>query len=99
MPNYLWAAGVISAAGFKLSSTGRNTWSVTKLATGNYSISWTPAHPLGLYYNVQLTGQGCNVFVRGCGGPLTSTSFQALSYLVGTITLADCIFSFSILAT
>ena len=44
MPSYLWAAGVVSAAGVKMSSTGQNTWSVTKLGTGNYSISWTTAH-------------------------------------------------------
>ena len=82
-----------------MSSTGQNTRSVTKLGTGNYSTSWTTAHPLGLYYNLQVSGQGCNVFVRGSGGVLTSTSFQVLSYLAGTTTINDCIFSCSILAS
>ena len=50
MPGYMWAAGTVSATGTKLSGTGQMSWTVARVSTGIYTISWTTAHPLGANY-------------------------------------------------
>ena len=39
MPGYMWAAGLVSAAGTKMSGTGQTSWTVSRVSTGIYIIS------------------------------------------------------------
>ena len=85
MPGYMWAAGMVSATGSKLSGTGQMSWTVSRVSTGIYTITWGTAHPLGANYIVTLTAQGLMSMIRNTVVP-TSLSFQVVLYKIGTTT-------------
>ena len=96
MPGYMWAAGVVSAAGTKITGTGQVVWTVTRVSTGIYSITFPTPHPLGANYIISIVAQGLWGMIRNTIAP-TSTSFQVVTYTVGT-TVSDGVFHFSVLA-
>ena len=101
MPGYMWAAGLVSATGTKITGTGQVAWTVARTASqaaGVYTITFPTAHPLGGNYIINVSAQGLWGMLRNTIVP-TSTSFQVVTYTVGTSTAADGIFSFMVLAS
>ena len=99
MPGYLFCAGLVSATGTKITSTGQVTWSSSLVSTGYYLITFTTSLPLGVNYIVTLAGQGTWINIRGSGYAPTSTTFQVASYQIGTLTLQNAPFNFMVLAS
>ena len=100
MPGYMWAAGLVSATGTNITGTGQVAWTVARTAgqaAGVYTITFPTAHPLGANYIVNVTAQGLWGMIRNAVAP-TSTSFQVVTYTVGTTTVSDCVFHFSVLS-
>ena len=93
MPGCMFAAGLVSAAGSKISGTGQVVWTVSLISTGYYLITFPTAHPLGANYIANVTAQGCWTTIRGSSYAPTSTTFQLASYQIGTTTLQNCVFS------
>ena len=98
MPGYMWAAGVVSATGTKITGTGQVVWTVARVSTGIYTITFPTAHPLGANYIIGLVPQGVWGMIRNAVAP-TLTSFQVVTYTIGTGTVSDGIFHFSVLAS
>ena len=101
MPGFLFCAGVVSATGTKLTSTGQVSFSVARLfgqAAGIWVITFASAHPLGANYVVTLTPRNSAAYI--CFNPApTSTTFTVTLVAPGTATPAvDAIFSFMVLA-
>ena len=77
MPGYMWAAGLVSATGTKVTGTGQVAWTVARTAgqaTGVYTITFPTAHPCGANYIVTISAQGNLGYIRNTPAP-TSTSF------------------------
>ena len=98
MPGYTFCSGLVSAAGVKTTSTGQVSYTSSRTSAGLYVITFGSAHPLGANYIVNVTAQGSLVTIRNTVLP-TSTSFQVVSYTLGTVTSVDSIFSFMVLAS
>ena len=101
MSGYMFAAGTVSATGTKITGTVQVAWTVARTAgqaAGVYTITFPTAHPLGGNYIVNVSAQGLWGMLRNAVLP-TSTSFQVVTYTVGTSTAADGIFSFMVLAS
>jgi hypothetical protein len=98
--NPFWVAGKVSANGNAIiTNKGRYECTTYKTGTGFYTIYPPTNKPFpDTNYIVQLTCQvdGSNATVRVVHGSLSTTSFQAMTYLAGQV--ADCIFHFSVLA-
>ena len=94
----MWVAGLVSATGEKSAQTGQVSWSVSHASTGIYIITFASAHPLGANYIVNVSAYANWGYVRTAVAP-TSTTFQVATYLFGTTTLQDSIFSFMVLAS
>ena len=102
MPGYLFAAGLVSSTGTKLTSSGQVSWSVAITSgypVGAWQITFASAHPLGSNYIVTLTGQGCTSFISTGTYAPTSTKFTLVTCTNATTTLSDCPFSFMVLAS
>ena len=72
MPGYMFAAGYVSAAAGKVSSTGQVSWTVARSAgqsVGVYTITSSIAHPLGAKYILNLTAQGAMAVIRNAVVP------------------------------
>ena len=65
-------------------------------AAGGDTVTFGTAHPLGAAYIVILSGQ-YNLAVLN--GGVSASSFKVMTYTVGTSTLADSVFHFSVLAS
>ena len=77
MLGYLFCAGLVSATGTKLTSTGQVGYTLARLsvyAAGVWTITFASAHPLGANYIVTTTGRGTFTYVSTAVTP-TSTSF------------------------
>ena len=103
MPGYLFCAGLVSATGTKLTSTGQVSYTVARLsgyAAGAWTITFASAHPLGANYIITTTGRGLiNSYVSSNPAP-TATAFVVVLGAAGTATPAvDSIFSFMVLAS
>ena len=101
MPGYMFCAGVVSATGTKLTSTGQVTYSVARLtgkAAGIWGVTFASAHPLGANYVVTLTPRNSAAYV--CFNPApTAMGFTVTLTAPGTASPAvDAIFSFMVLA-
>ena len=97
MPGYTWCSGLVTSAGVKTTATGQVSYTSSRTSTGIYVITFA-AHPLGANYIVLVTAQGYGASVRNTIAP-TSTSFPVATYMWGTTTSADAIFSFMVLAS
>ena len=73
MPGYMWAAGVVSATGTKITGIGQVVWTVSRVSTGIYTITFPTPHPLGAKYIIGLVSQGVWGMIRNAVAP-TSTS-------------------------
>ena len=89
---------MVSATGTKITGTGQVAWTVSRVSTGVYTITFPTAHPSGANYIISVTAQGVLAMVRGTTAP-TSSSFQVVTYTVGTVTVVDAIFHFLVLAS
>ena len=99
MPGFFFCAGVVGATASPVHSTGQVTYTVARTsgqAAGGYTVTFGTAHPLGAAYIVILSGQ-YNVAVLN--GGVSSQSFKVMTYTIGTSTLYDSVFHFSILAS
>ena len=102
MPGYLFCAGLVSATGTKLTSTGQVIYTVARLsgyAAGAWTITFASAHPLGANI-VTTTGRGLtNSFISTSPAP-TSSAFVTVMVAQGTTSpTVDSIFSFMVLAS
>ena len=66
-----YVAGRVSGTTIKV-TTGTQTFTVTNPSTGNYTITWTTAHPNGNNYGIIATGYLTSAVYQN----ITSTSFQ-----------------------
>ena len=58
MPGYLFAAGLVSSTGTKLTSSGQVSWSVARTPgypVGAWQVTFASAHPLGGNYMILAT--------------------------------------------
>ena len=100
MPGYLFCAGLVSATGTKLTSTGQVSYTVARLsgyATGVWTITFASAHPLGGNYIATVAARNCVFYISSNPAP-TATSFTVCTFTAGTVTLADAVFSFMVLS-
>ena len=102
MPGYLFAAGLVSSAGSKLSSTGQVSWSVARTSgypVGAWQVTFASAHPLGGNYMILATAQGGVCYISIGSYAPSSTKFALAIFTMGTATTLDCNFSFMVLAS
>jgi hypothetical protein len=64
-----WAAGRFSSAPAVMSSSGQKTFTVSRVTTGYYAISWTGNNPAGSNYAVLLSVRGSGSVAYGIPGP------------------------------
>ena len=97
----MFCAGVVGSTGTKYNPTGQVGFTVARLsgyAAGVWTITFA-AHPLGVNYNVSVTGRGVMAYVANNPAP-TSTAFSVITLAPGTSTPAvDGVFSFMVLAS
>jgi hypothetical protein len=81
-----WVAGRFNNSLTILTSSGQQTFTLTKQSTGTYNVNWTTAHPSGGNYGICVSVRGGATISYGVPA---STGFQIYCYGVGTTTLID----------
>ena len=100
MPGYMFCAGLVSATGSKLTSSGQVAYTVARLsgyAVGVWTITFASAHPLGGNYIATVSARNCIFYISSNPNP-TATSLVVCTFLPNTNTLADAVFSFMVLS-
>jgi hypothetical protein len=95
--NPFWLAGKVAANGTRLSTRGRNQFTISKTGNGAYVINPTNANFSDTNYIINVTCQVDNGHAHARVG---SSSVGLSSFLVATYvnnSLADCIFHFSVI--
>ena len=102
MPGNLFAAGLVSSTGTKLTTSGQVSWSVARTPgypVGAWQVTFASAHPLGASYMILASAQGgaCHISI-GSYAP-SSTKFALATLTMGVATTLDFNFSFMVLAS
>ena len=92
----VWASGRITANGTTSSNTGGTDWTVSRISTGIFRITFVTAHPMGSSYTVLVTAWGALSYVRYSQNPPTSTYFKVVLYTT-TVSLVHTPFSFMVM--
>ena len=99
MPGYTFCSGMVNSSGIKQTSTGQVSYTSGQVGTGNYSITFATAHPIGNTYITNITGKGVVAVMQNTSPAPTTTTFQVQCYAVGTATLTNGGFIFMVLAS
>ena len=79
-----WASGKVTSAGAAMSTQGANPWTVAKLSTGVYRVTFTTAHPAGANYTTLVTPVNSYATIRAAN--TTSTYFEVATFTAsGTV--------------
>ena len=90
---------MVNSSGIKQTSTGQVSYTSAQVGTGNYSITFATAHPIGNTYIRNITGKGVVAIMQNTSPAPTTTTFQVQCYAVGTATPTAGGFNFMALAS